>query len=1015
MAIQRRSRILLMLGMLVLLAGVVSPLLAQQEPVCDSALTADDFRDRANAAFNQGDMQATLNDLQCVAKLDPQDSVNYNNIGYVSAQMGDAAGARAAYNIAISLNADYLTAYQNRGFLAYQLHEYDNAVADYTEAIRLEPTNAMNYNRRGLAYMDSQRYEQALKDFNQALTLDPTLAAAYNNRGFVYINRQQYEQALADYNQALTLNPELSPITYNDRGMTHYFMNNYDAALVDFAKSIDMDPNYDRPYNNRGWLYLDTKKPDLALADFNEALRLTPDYVDALAGRGNAYYALGRGAEALADYLHYAELSNSPSETILARIEELQAQVGTTNPPVVVSQTCDTSISLEDYRAQADTQFEAGDYAGMAATYTCMLEIAPDDPVFLVNRGLANLRSGNIEAAVEDYSRALEFDPNNATIYNNRGYAYNTLRQPELAIPDFLKALEIDPTRSAAADGLGTAYYQAGQLEDALASYQRYVELRGSDAHPDVLQLITNLEAQINLDLSNCDPSYTQNALSQTGAQVLQSNGAPAALPIFECAVQNEPENSMAYSDRGFVLYQLDNWNGALRDYARAIELDSTNAFPRANRGELYLRLGRYQDAFYDYIQALNNSSGGVAPAIYYGLGLALDGMEQYDDAAQALDLLTSATRGRTGLTPAMLAEVERIEGITGQSITGAIICDGRAVIGDVINSARDYNRQASQALGDADYQAALDAFNCSLVFNPFSPGAYTSRAYVNAKLGNYDDALADVDRALELYPENPVTYANLGYIYNLQGNPADALTAAETALEFNPDSGDALMVRGESYYLLGRYEESLADFQHVEAIVKAAGGNLPQEVVVRLAELPGLVGGESSNPSSSTSGAPALALTQTLVGAESGMTLNYPDGWFGVEASADILGLANSPTAFQTMVEGLGDSLPPPSGQFHVIVYTTSVIGSVVETLDEAVTVFSPTDLLSDVGEMTAMTVNGLEIRYGSVSLDDRDVVRILVDTGKGIALIRATAAPGEMGDYEATLMAIVGSITMK
>ncbi|MCB9457496.1 MAG: tetratricopeptide repeat protein [Anaerolineaceae bacterium] len=1015
MFIWKRPRMIPMLGILILLVGVASPLLAQQGPTCDPTLTAANYRDRANASFNQGDLQATLDNLLCVAELDPQDPVNHNNIGFVNVRLGNADEALAAYNQAITLDPTYITAYQNRGNLYYRLGQYDDSVADYTEAIRLQPDNARNYNERGLSYMDSGRHEEALKDYNQAITLDPTLAAAYSNRGFIFINRQQYEQALTDYNRALELNPELSPITYNDRGMTHYFMGNDDEAFADFAKAIDMDPNYDRPYNNRGYLYSRLEEYELAIADFNESLRISPNYVQSLVGRADAYYALGRGAEALADYQAYAALVNTPEDFVTQRIAELQSQ--TTTVTTTTTDECDLTVPLADYRTQADAQMEARDFTGMAATYTCMLEIEPDNPVLLVNRGLANTRLGDNESAVADYTRALAFDPNNATIYNNRGYAYNNLRQPELSVPDFLKALEINPDNYAAADGLGEAYYQLEQLEDALASFQRYVAIRGSDAHPDVLQLITNLEAQINLDLSNCDPSFTQDALSQTGAQTLQNSGAAAALPVFECAVQNEPENSMSYSDRGFVLYQLGNWNAALRDYAQAIEIDSTNAFPRSNRAELYIRLGKYQEAFYDYVLAINYARS-VPAGLYYGLGIALTELGQYDDAVLAFEMLTSAARGRTGLTPQMLASVEELEAITGKSITGAFICDNQAVIGDVISSARDYNGQAGQALGDKDYQAALDAYNCSLVFNPFSPGAYTSRAYVYAKLGEYDAALADIERALELYPENPIPYANRGYVYNLQGRPEDGLAEAETALALRPGDGDALMVRGESYYLLGRYQEALADFQQVEAIVNKSGGSLPEEVAARLAELPGLLGGGDSGSTSSgsaESGAPALELAQTLVGTESGITLNYPDGWFGVEASADIIGLANSPSAFQTMVEGLGDSLPPPSGQFHVIIYTSSVINSVAETLDDAVTALTPTALLNDVGEVTEITINGMDARMGAASLEDRDIIRVLVETGSGIVLFRATAAPGEMGEYEATLMAMIGSVTMK
>ncbi|MCH7608859.1 MAG: tetratricopeptide repeat protein, partial [Chloroflexi bacterium] len=63
--------------------------------------------------------------------------------------------------------------------------------------------------------------------------------------------------------------------------------------------------------------------------------------------------------------------------------------------------------------------YEAGDFAGALAAYDRSLELRPDDPVTLSNRGVALERLGRYEEALAAHDRALELRPDHPGTHHN--------------------------------------------------------------------------------------------------------------------------------------------------------------------------------------------------------------------------------------------------------------------------------------------------------------------------------------------------------------------------------------------------------------------------------------------------------------------------------------------------------------------------------------------------------------------------------------------------------------------
>ena len=92
-----------------------------------------------------------------------------------------------------------------------------------------------------------------------------------------------------------------------------------------------------------------------------------------------------------------------------------------------------------------------------------------------------------------------------------------------------------------------------------------------------------------------------------------------------------------------------------------------------------------------------------------------------------------------------------------------------------------------------------------------------------------HERALSALDRALALNPNSADVRTMRGMVLNFLGRPAEGLQEIETAIRHNPHHPDWYLIAiGRSYYMLGRYEDSIP---HLERLVAAT----PELAVGRL------------------------------------------------------------------------------------------------------------------------------------------------------------------------------------
>jgi predicted O-linked N-acetylglucosamine transferase (SPINDLY family) len=167
-------------------------------------------------------------------------------LGTVLKDRGLFDEALAAFETAISLQADYAEAFYNRATVLQQQAKLEEALAAYGQAIELRKDYADAINNAGIVLQELGRAGEAVDLYRRLLELMPAHADAYNNMGAALLAEGRPGEARAAFEQALTHKSDFPEAFYN--------LGNAWRELGDLAEAITA---------------------------YRNALRLRPDYTDA--------------------------------------------------------------------------------------------------------------------------------------------------------------------------------------------------------------------------------------------------------------------------------------------------------------------------------------------------------------------------------------------------------------------------------------------------------------------------------------------------------------------------------------------------------------------------------------------------------------------------------------------------------------------------------------------------------------------------------------------------------------
>lgn len=227
---------------------------------------------KADAQFQDGDVQGALRLLDKAHAAAPEDADVVLFRGWMRLQAGDLAGSLHDLNRVQQSHPRAREVYTRRSQVYQRLGRHAEAIADATEALALaHPSDPEPYNNRAyVRAIAGVELEGALDDVQRAIEFGPQPNAAYlDTRGYIYhlLNRQA--EALEDLDQAirlaeaegpwglrpnrarhagateldLRLHHEQLSVLYHHRGLVHKALGHEEQAQRDLAKGQELGYN----------------------------------------------------------------------------------------------------------------------------------------------------------------------------------------------------------------------------------------------------------------------------------------------------------------------------------------------------------------------------------------------------------------------------------------------------------------------------------------------------------------------------------------------------------------------------------------------------------------------------------------------------------------------------------------------------------------------------------------------------------------------------------------------------
>jgi len=455
----------------------------------------------------------------------------------------DFRGSKADFDKAIEIKPYYPEAYMYRGMANYEMKNFKEALKDYSNALEYNQEDPNIYNNRGITKIAMEDFDGAIADYTRSIELKPSSANTYLNRSSAKQMKGDLDGAIKDCDAAVRIRPHFSS-AYLVRGIAKFEKKDFAGALKDYDLCIRLDPKTSQAYVNRGIVKHQLNDLKGAIRDYDMAIQLDPNISAAWLNRGIAKESLKiPGSEkdlAMAAELDPKFASFKKRLDVEEEKEKQRRQYGFVLPnpgqnPNQIQANQQTNNATVQAKAQAKNNAAAAPNNPVLAAVdtTAYKQESKSGPV------TQNRKRRNI--VVADDGKISETDIKDGMVQNKN---VKIVMQPDFVISIFNKD-SVDYNR--------------------LQYYNMEIESLNTKNNNDPFLIISN------------KPFAYQSIHKESFKNLIE---------IWNNDIANDKKNSIAYLNRGIILEQSENFNGAIRDFSKAVDSDNRNLlayFCRAN------------------------------------------------------------------------------------------------------------------------------------------------------------------------------------------------------------------------------------------------------------------------------------------------------------------------------------------------------------------------------------------------------------------------------------------------
>lgn len=625
---------------------------------------------------------------------------------------------------------------------------------------------------------------------------------------------EDYVLSIQYFNQVIKVKPYLAQ-PYFYRAIAKLNLDDYLGAEQDATLAIERNPFITDAFEVRGVARQNLGKNRAAIEDYNKALEMLPE------NRGLMYN------KAMAQHeIHDFDGASETYEKILRRYPNFDG--GYLGRARMRLETKDTVGAQEDiekalsinhnalnaYIMRADIAINSQkDYAAALRDMDFAIKLQPRFAGFFINRAFLRYMTDDFQGAFADYDYALQLEPHNTIALFNRGLLRAEVHDTNRAIDDFSSVINLDTKDYKALYNRSMLLADIGSFDQALSDLQQVI-----DAFPDFAAayfLRYDIKRRKG-DLQSAQKDYEKSlALAKTRVQLTpdrQFASSDTAIVASTDSVSDEVEFSTPFETQEQVKRRFTT-----------LTTIADNSSPEQIYNNKEIR-GKVQD---------RNVAIEIEPIFvvsYYTspteLKMSGDYLKEVDDvnATRMLRFLLQVTNHAPAMTDEEVA----------QNHFNSIQYYNSYLAGHTPR-AIDYLGRAMDFMTLKDYENAIADLDRAIAITPDFTLAYLLRSnaryllskghissddhsaasnpkYATRELRPSNLAIEDIDSVIKLSPNMPIAYYNKGVMLAELGDYTSALQEFNKAIELRPDFGEAYYNRGYVYLNLGNKDAAFTD-----------------------------------------------------------------------------------------------------------------------------------------------------------------------------------------------------------
>ncbi len=392
------------------------------------------------------------------------------------------------------------------------------------------------------------------------------------------------EASTREYLLALQLDSSSNSI-YASLAENYIQMGRLDKGLAIVQKILSRDAGHLGAMESLAEIYVEKHEFEKAITTLEQVTKLDPGNLDAHYRLITIYEVQGKTSEAAVHYNALLDLLG-PNTLLSMKLADLYMKTHAFGKAAAVLYKARGSdpnnVFVLDALAQAYTLNK--ELPKAIESYETLSELQENDYLVFARIGSLAMQNGNYEKALTAFKKAdLLGAPNGGEIQRFMGFALNQLKRDREAMACFEKAITLNSKDIVSMSFLAPIYQELNWLDKADSIFEKIILL---DPENDII-------------LNNYSYSLAERRIK-----------LDKALTMIQKALVKAPNNSHYLDTIGWIYFQLNRYELALKYVKQSFELNDASWEVADHLGDIHAKLKRLAEAKEYWQRALKLNAG---------------------------------------------------------------------------------------------------------------------------------------------------------------------------------------------------------------------------------------------------------------------------------------------------------------------------------------------------------------------------------------------------------------------